>query len=73
MLEKKKVNVVSYDHFIEGKENVLNTILEELNKSLEEEEEEKERIKQEKLEPKPRWNSFPRKSPKSGKNESPRN
>ena len=67
MLEKKKVNVVSYDHFIEGKENVLNTILEELNKSLEEEEEEKERIKNEKLEPKPKMELFPKEEPKERK------
>jgi len=72
MLEKKKVNVVSYDHFIEGKENVLNTILEELNKSLEEEEEEKERIKNEKLEPKPKMELFPKEEPKERKERKPK-
>jgi hypothetical protein len=72
MLEKKKVNVVSYDHFIEGKENVLNTILEELNKSLEEEEEEKERIKQDKLEPKPKMELFPKEEPKERKERKPK-
>ena len=47
MLEKKKVNVVSYDHFIDGKEKILNSILVELNESLEAEEEVKIR--------KPEW------------------
>jgi len=44
MLEKKKVNVMTYDHFLNGKENILNGIIEELNNDLETKEEE-ERIK----------------------------
>ena len=40
MLEKKKVNVMTYDHFLNGKENLLNGIIEELNNDLETKEEE---------------------------------
>ena len=40
MLEKKKVNVMTYDHFLNGKENILNGIIEELNNDLETKEEE---------------------------------
>ena len=49
MLEKKKVNVMTYDHFLNGKENILNGIIEELNNDLETKEEE-ERIKLDKSE-----------------------
>ena len=35
MLEKNKVNMVCYDHFSDGKETILHTILEELNRELE--------------------------------------
>ena len=49
MLEKKKVNVMTYDHFWNGKENILNGIIEELKNDLETKEEE-ERIKLDKSE-----------------------
>ena len=51
---------------------MLNTIPEELNKSLEEAEEEKERIKQEKLEPKPKTELFPKEEPKERKERKPK-
>ena len=35
MLEKKNVNTIVYDHFIDGKENVLMTMLNEMNIDLE--------------------------------------
>ena len=35
MLEKKGVNTIVYDHFIDGKENVLTTMLNEMNNDLE--------------------------------------
>ncbi len=35
MLEKKGVNVIAYDHFIDGKENILHTMLNEMNEELE--------------------------------------
>ena len=35
MLEKKGVNVIAYDHFIDGKENILHTMLNEMNVELE--------------------------------------
>ena len=41
MLEKKKVNVMTYDHFLNGKENILTGIIEELNNDLETKEQEK--------------------------------
>ena len=63
MLAKKKVNVVSYDHFIDGKENVLNGILEELNADLEAKEEEKIKKEEEKLNPKPKMELFPKDEP----------
>ncbi len=53
MLEKKKVTVVEYDHFLDGKQNILNGNLEELNSWLEAKEE-AERRNTDKLEhPKP--------------------
>ena len=67
MLAKKKVNVVSYDHFIDGKENVLNGILEELNADLEAKEEEKIKKEEEKLNPKPKMELFPKDEPKERK------
>ncbi len=60
MLEKKKVNTVSYDHFIDGKENILHTILEELNKELEAIEEAKIKKDEEKDDPKPKMELFPK-------------
>jgi hypothetical protein len=35
MLEKKGVNAIAYDHFIDGKENILHTMLNEMNVELE--------------------------------------
>ena len=35
LLEKKKVNVMTFDHFLNGKENYLTGIIEELNAELE--------------------------------------
>ena len=59
MLEKKKVNVMTYGHFLNGKENILNGIIEELNNDLETKEE-GERIKKDKTEqPKPKLELFP--------------
>ena len=60
MLEKKKVNTVCYDHFIDGKENILHTILEELNKELEAVEEAKIKKEEEKDNPKPKMELFPK-------------
>jgi hypothetical protein len=40
MLEKKKVHVMTYEHFFNGKENILTGIIEELNNDLEEKEQE---------------------------------
>ena len=42
------MNVMTYDHFLNGKENILNGIIEELNNDLETKKEE-ERIKKIKL------------------------
>ena len=59
MLEKKKVNVMTYDHFLNGKQNILNGIIEKLNIDLETKEE-KERIKLDKSEqPIPKLVLFP--------------
>ena len=41
MLAKKGINTMVYSHFIEGKENLLNGILDELNAELEAKEDEK--------------------------------
>ena len=51
--------MVSYNHFLDGKENVLNGILEELNTELEAEEEEKIAKAEAKLNPKPKIELFP--------------
>ena len=60
-------------HCVSKRTNVvLNTILEELNKSLEEEEDEKESIKNEKLEPKPKMELFPKEEPKERKERKPK-
>ena len=66
------MNVVSYDHFIDGKDNMLNSILEELNQGLEAEEEEKERAKAENLEPKPKLELFPKEEVKERKERKPK-
>ena len=72
MLAKKKVNVVSYDHFLDGKENVLNSILEELNTELEAEEEEKIAKAEAKLNPKPKMELFPKNEPIERKERKPK-
>ena len=60
MLEKIKINTVCYDHFIQEKENVLNTILQELNEAIEQAEEEKIAKAEAKLNPKPKMELFPK-------------
>jgi hypothetical protein len=60
MLEKKKINTVCYDHFIQEKENVLNTILQELNEAMEHAEEEKIAKAEERSNPKPKMELFPK-------------
>ena len=60
MLEKKKINTVCYDHFIQEKENVLNTILQELNEAMEHAEEEKIAKAEERSNPKPKIELFPK-------------
>ena len=59
MLEKKGINTMVYSHFIEGKENLLNGILDELNAELEAKEDEKIKIEEQKLNPKPKIELFP--------------
>ena len=59
MLEKKKVNVMTYDHFLNGKENILTGIIEERNNDLEEKEQEKIKKDNDKLDPKPKMDLFP--------------
>jgi hypothetical protein len=59
MLEKKKVNVMTYDHFLNGKENILTGIIEELNYDLEAKEQERIKLDEEKLDPKPKMVLFP--------------
>ncbi len=59
MLEKKKVNVMTYDHFLNSKENILTGIIEELNNDLEEKEQEKIKKDNDKLDPKPKMDLFP--------------
>ena len=41
MLEKRGINVMTYDHFSNGKENILTGIIEELTNDLEAKEQEK--------------------------------
>jgi len=60
MLEKKKVNVMTYDHFLNGKENILTGIIEELNNDLEAKEEERIKKDNDKLDPKPIMDLFPK-------------
>ena len=74
MLAKKKINTMTYSHFIEGKENILNGILEELNEQLEAEEEAKIKKEEnkEKLDPKPKYDLFPKEQEGDGKERKPR-
>ena len=60
MLEKKKVNVMTYDHFLNGRENILTGILEELNNDLEEKQQEKIKKDEDNLNPKPKMDLFPK-------------
>ncbi len=41
MLEKKKVNVMTYDHFVDGKENILTGIIQDLNNDIKTKEQDK--------------------------------
>ena len=59
MLEKKKVNVMTFDHFLNGKENILTGIIEGLNNDLETQEQEKIKKDEDKLDPKPIMQLFP--------------
>ncbi len=60
MLEKKKVNVMTCNHFLNGKGNILTGIIEALNNDLEEKEQEKIKKDEEKLDPKPKMGLFPK-------------
>ena len=60
MLEKKKVNVMIFDHFLNGKENYLTGIIEELNAELEAKEQEKIKKDEDKIDLKPKLDLFPK-------------
>ena len=60
MLEKKKVNVMTYDHFLNGKENILTGIIEGLNNDLETKEQEKIKKDHDNIDPKPIMDLFPK-------------
>jgi hypothetical protein len=60
MLEKKKVNVMTFDHFLNGKENILTGIIEGLNNDLETQEQEKIKKDEDKLDPKQKIDLFPK-------------
>ncbi len=60
MLEKKKVNVMTYDNFFNGKENILTGSIEELNNDLEAKEQERIKKENDKLDPKPTMVLFPK-------------
>ena len=72
MLEKKHVNVMIYDHFVNGKENILTGIIEELNNDLEEKEQEKIKKDQDILYPKPKIELFPKEELKERKERKPK-
>ena len=59
MLEKKKVNVMTFDHFLNGKENILTGIIEGLNNDLETQEQEKIKKDHDNIDPKPIMQLFP--------------
>ena len=50
---------MTYDNFLHGKENILTGIIEGLNNDLEEQEQEKIKKDEEKLDPKPKMELFP--------------
>ena len=60
MLEKKKVNVMTFDHCLDGKENILTGIIEELNNDLETKEQEKIKKDLDISDPKPKMDLFPK-------------
>ena len=60
MLEKKKVNVMTFDHFLNGKENILTGIIEGLNNDLETKEQEKIKKDHDNIDPKPIMDLFPK-------------
>ena len=72
MLEKQKVNVMTYDHFLNGKENYLTGIIEELNNDLEAKEQERIEKDEEKLDPKPKMELFPKEELKERKERKPK-
>ncbi len=60
MLEKKQVNVMTYDHFLNGKENILTGVIEELNNDLETKEQEQIKKDEDAIDPKPKMDLFPK-------------
>ena len=72
MLEKKKVNVMTYDHFLDGKENILTSILEELNNDLETKEQEKIKKDLDISDPKQKFELFPKEELKERKERKPK-
>ncbi len=72
MLEKKKVNVMTHDHFLNGKENILTGIIEELNNDLEAKEEERIKKDNDKLDPKPKMDFFQQKKKLNENQENPK-
>ena len=71
MLEKRGINVMTYDHFLNGKENLLTGIIEELNNDLEAKEQEKIKKDNDKLDPKPALQLFPKDEPFERKERKP--
>ena len=72
MLEKRGINVMTYDHFLNGKENLLTGIIEELNNDLEAKEQEKIKKDNDKLDPKPILHLFPKDEPTERKERKPK-
>ena len=72
MLEKRGINVMTYDHFLNGKENILIGIIEELNNDLEAKEQEKIKKDSDKLDPKPKMDLFPKDEPTEKKERKPK-
>ncbi len=72
MLEKKKVNVMTYDHFLNGKENILTGIIVELNNDLEAKEQARIKLDEEKFDPKPKMVLFPEETSMERKERKPK-
>jgi len=72
MLEKRGINVMTYDHFLNGKENILTGIIEELNNDLEAKEQEKIKKDEDNLDPKPKMELFPKEELKERKPRKPK-